>query len=133
MGFQTMGFDDLEKELDKVADADMIACKAIDAATPTLEKTLKNEIKSVTTQEYSTGDLAKSIKATEAKVNGYGCFAAVKPTGTDSKGVRNGEKMAYMEYGTSKQEPKPVLRKAINKSEKECLDIMQRKYDEVTK
>lgn len=133
MGFQTMGFDDLEKELDKVADADMIACKAIDAATPTLEKTLKNEIESVTTQEYSTGDLAKSIKATEAKVNGYGCFAAVKPTGTDSKGVRNGEKMAYMEYGTSKQEPKPVLRKAINKSEKECLDIMQRKYDEVTK
>lgn len=133
MGFQTMGFDDLEKELDKVADADMIACKAIDAATPTLEKTLKNEIKSVTTQEYSTGDLAKSIKATEAKVNEYGCFAAVKPTGTDSKGVRNGEKMAYMEYGTSKQEPKPVLRKVINKSEKECLDIMQRKYDEVTK
>lgn len=133
MGFQTMGFDDLEKELDKVADADMIACKAIDAATPTLEKTLKNEIKSVTTQEYSTGDLAKSIKATEAKVNRYGCFAAVKPTGTDSKGVRNGEKMAYMEYGTSKQEPKPVLRKVINKSEKECLDIMQRKYDEVTK
>lgn len=133
MGFQTMGFDDLEKELDKVADADMIACKAIDAATPTLEKTLKNEIKSVTTQEYSTGDLAKSIKATKAKVNRYGCFAAVKPTGTDSKGVRNGEKMAYMEYGTSKQEPKPVLRKVINKSEKECLDIMQRKYDEVTK
>lgn len=133
MGFQTMGFDDLEKELDKAADADMIACKAIDAATPTLEKTLKNEIKSVTTQEYSTGDLAKSIKATKAKVNGYGCFAAVKPTGTDSKGVRNGEKMAYMEYGTSKQEPKPVLRKAISKSEKECLDLMQRKYDEVTK
>lgn len=133
MGFQTMGFDDLEKELDKVADADMIACKAIDAAAPTLEKTLENEIKSVTTQEYSTGDLAKSIKATKAKVNRYGCFAAVKPTGTDSKGVRNGEKMAYMEYGTSKQEPKPVLRKVINKSEKECLDIMQRKYDEVTK
>lgn len=133
MGFQTMGFDELEKELNKIADAERIACEVIDAAAPTLEKTLKNEIESVTTQEYSTGDLAKSIKATEAKVNGYGCFAAVKPTGTDSKGVRNGEKMAYMEYGTSKQEPKPVLRKVINKSEKECLDIMQRKYDEVTK
>ena len=131
MGFQTMGFDELEKELNKIADAERIACEAIDAAAPTLEKTLKSEIESVTTQEYSTGDLAKSI--TEAKVKGYGCFAAVKPTGTDSKGVRNGEKMAYMEYGTSKQEPKPVLRKAINKSEKECLDIMQRKYDEVTK
>lgn len=133
MGFQTMGFDELEKELNKIADGERIACEAIDTAAPTLEKTLKNEIKSVTTQEYSTGDLAKSIKATKAKVNRYGCFAAVKPTGTDSKGVRNGEKMAYMEYGTSKQEPKPVLRKVINKSEKECLDIMQRKYDEVTK
>lgn len=133
MGFQTMGFDDLEKELNKIADGERIACEAIDAAAPTLEKTLENEIKSVTTQEYSTGDLAKSIKATKAKVNRYGCFAAVKPTGTDSKGVRNGEKMAYMEYGTSKQEPKPVLRKVISKSEKECLDLMQRKYDEVTK
>lgn len=133
MGFQTMGFEDMEKELSKNADAERIACEAIDAASPVLEKTLKNEIENVVTEEYSTGELAKSIKATDAKVNGYGCFAAVKPTGTDSKGVRNGEKMAYMEYGTSKQTPKPVLRKAIGKSEKACLEAMQKKYDEVTK
>lgn len=128
-----MGFEDMEKELSKIVDAEMIACEALDAASPILKKTLKNEIKNVTTEEYSTGELAESIKATDAKVNGYGCFAVVKPTGTDSKGIRNGEKMAYMEYGTSKQNPKPVLRKAIEKSEKACFEAMQKKYDEVTK
>jgi len=86
-----------------------------------------------TIQHKTPGELAESIEATDAKMNEYGCFAAVRPTGIDEKGVRNGEKMAYMEYGTSKQYPKPVLRKAIKKSEKACLEAMQKKYDEVTK
>ena len=53
--------------------------------------------------------------------------------GTDSKGVRNAEKMGYKEYGTSKQPAKPVLKKAVKKSEKECLEIMQKAFEEVTK
>ena len=133
MGIKMVGFEDMEKELSKIADAERIACEAIDAASPVVEKTLKNEIKNVVTEEYSTGELAESIEATDAEMNGYGCFAAVRPTGVDEKGVRNGEKMAYMEYGTSRQYPKPVLRKAIKKSEKACLEAMQKKYDEVTK
>ena len=90
-----MGFEDLEKELNKIMDAEMIACKAVDASSPLLEETLKSEIKNTVTQEYSTGELAESIEATDAKMNGYGCFAAVRRTGVDEKGVRNGEKMAY--------------------------------------
>ena len=58
---------------------------------------------------------------------------AVRPVGTDSKGVRNAEKMGYKEYGTSKQPAKPVLKKAVKKSEKECLEIMQKAFEEVTK
>lgn len=125
------GFEDLEKQLAAMGNiADDTADEMIDSATPILKKELKKCIRQVTTEEYSTGELEKSIIATKSKVNGYGHFAAVMPTGKDAKGVRNGEKMAYLEYGTSKQNAKPVLGKAIAKAEPECEKAMQEKFNE---
>ena len=53
---------------------------------------LKSEIEKAANKGYATGALKNSIKATKATVNKQGCFAAVRPTGVDEKGVRNGEK-----------------------------------------
>jgi len=72
----------------------------------------------------------KSIKHTKAgptKKGGY--YATVRPTGKDSKGVRNMEKMVYLEYGTSKQSPAPTLTKAIKDSEKAVLNKMQEVFN----
>ncbi len=133
MGIKMVGLDVFEKELMELGDAEDIAKQAIDAATPILVDSLKSEIEKAANKGYATGTLKNSIKATKATVNKQGCFAAVRPTGVDEKGVRNGEKFGYLENGTSKQMAKPVLRKAIKKSEKACLEAMQKKYDEVTK
>ena len=133
MGIKMIGLDVFEKELMELGEAEDIAKQAIDAATPILVDSLKSEIEKVANKGYATGTLKNSIKATKAAVNKQGCFAAVRPTGVDEKGIRNGEKFGYLENGTSKQIAKPVLRKAIEKSEKACLEAMQKKYDEVTK
>ena len=132
MSLKMTGFDLLEDELKKYDDPDEIAAKVVDTASPILVETVKEMIKTTTFSD-SSGDLADSIQATGAKINGYGCFAAVRPTGRDRKGVRNGEKMAYREYGTSKQPAKPILKKAVRKSEKKCLEIMQKTFEDVTK
>ena len=132
MSLKMTGFDLFENELKKYDAPDDIATKVIDTASPILVETVKEMVKATTSSD-SFGDLAESIQATDAKINGYGCFAAVRPTGKDRKGVRNGEKMAYREYGTSKQPAKPILKKAVRKSEKKCLEIMQKTFEEVTK
>lgn len=132
MSLKMTGFDLLEDELKKYDDPDDIAAKVVDTASPILVETVKEMIKTTTFSD-SSGNLADSIQATGAKINGYGCFAAVRPTGRDRKGVRNGEKMAYREYGTSKQPAKPILKKAVRKSEKKCLEIMQKTFEDVTK
>lgn len=132
MSLKMTGFDLLEDELKKYDDPDDIAAKVVDTASPILVETVKEMIKTTTSSD-SSGDLADSIQATGAKINGYGCFAAVRPTGRDRKGVRNGEKMAYREYGTSKQPAKPILKKTVRKSEKKCLEIMQKTFEDVTK
>ena len=88
MPLKMTGFNLFEEELKKYENPDEIAAKAVDAAAPVLAGTVKDLIKATTSAD-STGELAESIKPTEARMNGYGCFAAVRPVGTDSKGVRN--------------------------------------------
>lgn len=56
----------------------------------------------------------------------------VTADGVDRKGVRNNEKLAYLNYGTTKQQARPVIAKAIDEAEPECLKVMQEKFDEVT-
>lgn len=131
---QLDGLDDLMEELEKYSDIGKVAPKMIDSATPILEKNIKKNIQQAANRGYATGELAESVKATEAKQNNYGYFAAVGVTGTDSRGVRNGEKMAYLEYGTMKDgkqrtAPHPVMQRSINESETPCLEKMQQVFD----
>ena len=126
MGITITGFDDLEVLFKKGEKANDIAKKAVDKAAPVLESSLKGKVAGAASRGYATGELAGSISSTKAKVNDRGVFAAVRPTGHDRKGVRNGEKMAYLEYGTSRgQAPHPVRDAAAAAVEGECVSIME--------
>ena len=139
---------DFIKQLGKLADVDRIAPQMIDEALPILERNVKSEVAKVSqagrviTYTYTsksgkvikatrkqTGDLLKSIKLSKAKKNKYGYYASVQPTGKDKKGVRNMEKMVYLEYGTTKQPARPTLTKAIKDSEKAVLGKMQEVFN----
>lgn len=124
-------FDNFTKGLSDLAlDIDEIAKDCIDAATPTLVESMQNNINAAVKRGYSTGELARSITPTKAKTNAYGNFAAVRPVGTDEKGTRNGEKLAYLEYGPSKQDAHPVIAKAIAQAEPQVEEIIQKRFNE---
>jgi len=118
------------RQLGKLADVDRIAPKMIDEAIPVLERNVKNEV----AKHKVSGDMYVSIKASKAKRAKNGAYIAnVYPKGVDSKGVRNMEKMAYLEYGTKKQSPKPVLTKALKDSESAVYAKMQEVFDREVK
>lgn len=114
------------KQLERLANFDKIAPKVLDGAVPILERHVKSE----TAKHKRTGDMVDSVKKTRAIKNKYGWFVTVRPTGVDRNGVRNMEKMAHAEYGTSKQPPTPILTKAINDATPEVTEKMQEIYNE---
>ena len=122
---------DFIKQLGRLADVDRFAPKMIDEAIPILLDNVKAE----TAHHRQTGDMYKSIKPTKAKkTKSGGYFASVRPTGKDSNGVRNMEKLAYLEYGTKKQPATPVLTKALKDSENAVMKKMQEVFErEVSK
>ena len=128
------GFDELETLLSRLASPTKMAIKAVDAAAPVLEKSLRSEIQKATGKEhkrgknYQSGSLAASIQRTKTKENSLGVFSVVKAEGKDSKGVRNVEKLAYLEYGVASkgQKASPVRQKAINRAEAECESIIRK-------
>lgn len=128
--FEMEGIDELIKQLESMEDMSDTALKMIDAVTPVVEKNLAKNIHAAANRGYATGELEKSVHSTKAKQNNHGYFAAVGVIGTDSKGVRNGEKLAYLEYGTSTQDAHPVMAKTVNESEKECMETMQQVFDQ---
>ncbi len=114
------------KALGRLADVDRIAPKMIDEAMPILVDNVKSEL----AQHRRTGDMLDSVKKTKANKTKYGgYYAVVRPTGKDRKGVRNMEKLAHAEYGTSKQAPTPILTKAIKDSEPAVLNKMQEVFN----
>jgi len=121
---------DFIKQLGKLEDVERVAPMMINEAIPFLEQNVKSEVE----KHKHTGDMYKSIKATKAKMTKKGGFyAAVRPTGSDSKGVRNMEKLAYLEFGTSKQSPTPVLTKAIKDSQEPVMRKMQEVFEREVK
>lgn len=120
---------DFLKQLGKLADVERIAPKMIDEAIPILETNVKKEA----ARHKDTGDMVNSIKKTKAGKNRHGYYASVRPTGKDRKGVRNMEKMAWLEYGTKQFKPKPILTKAIKDSEKPVQSKMQQVFEREVK
>lgn len=122
--FDIHGIDDFMKEISQI-DIDRIAPKILEESVPILEKSVRAE----SAKHRDTGAMEESIKATGANINARGHYICVRPTGRDEKGVRNMEKMVYMEYGTSKQEATPVLSPAIRKAEDPVTEKMQEVFN----
>ena len=132
MGFQAIGFDDFAKELDRLGKLDEYAPDMLETAAPLLERELKGQVQAEANRGYATGDLAGSIKSRKPEKNERGHYVTITASGKDKKGVRRNEKLAYLNYGTTKQQARPVISKAVQNAEGECLEAMQRKFDEVT-
>lgn len=114
------------KQLGRLADVDRIAPKMIDEAIPILLENVKSEA----AYHKRSEDMYKSIKSTKAgKSSKGGYYATVRPTGIDKKGVRNMEKMAWLEYGRKGQGATPVLTKALKDSESAVYAKMQAVFD----
>ena len=126
--FDLEGFDDLISSLNML-EFEKMAPKMLDAAVPILER----NIKSRALAHHRTGAMAGSIRKGSIRATSEGYRCTVRPTGTDSKGVRNMEKMVYLEYGTYKQTATPVLGPAVAESESSCLEKMQKVFDDFTK
>ena len=118
--------DSLTRQLDRLGMIDDVAPKMINAATPIV----KDEIVRRSGSHKRTGAMSGSIKPTEPKRKGSGHSAVVRPTGRDGKGVRNMEKMAYLEYGTSHQPSTPVITPAIEATEDQVIDTMTEVFEE---
>ena len=121
--FDIEGIDDLMKDLGEL-EIDRIAPKMLEEASPLLER----EVKAAIFSHQDTGEMYRSIKSTGAMRNKYGYYLCVRPTGTSSgkkwknsrtKGgkragktekVRNMDKAAYLEFGTSRQPPAQCFR-----------------------
>ena len=124
------GFDDLLQDLGAL-DFDKVAPQMLAAGSPVLQSSLI--LRSASHKE--SGDMVRSIKATKAKAwrSGGGWSITVRPTGKDRKGVRNMEKMCYLEYGTKNQPATPVLTPAVKASEDPVNRRMQEVFDRYTK
>lgn len=88
------GFDDVLKKLEKLSDkskADEIAKKAVDAAIPILEGSVKSHI--------HPSRAARGVTVKNAKVNQYGVFGVVTITGRDNRGESLAKIAAVLEYG----------------------------------
>lgn len=130
--FVINGVDDLIHDIESLYNADEIAIKAVNEAAEIMDTELKKEIKSAT-HKYGTGQLAASIHHVKPKKNDLGIFTASTARGRDDKGVRNHDKLYYLEYGTTRQNPAPVVARAVNKAEKAVLEKLQEVFDRETK
>jgi HK97 gp10 family phage protein len=125
------GMDEIQNMLDQLAQPTKMAIKAVNAASPILEESLKSSIEAAANHGYATGELAGSIVATPAAENSLGVYSVVRAVGSDKKGLRNVEKMAYLEYGTRRkdgtgQEPHPVRQNAINAAQDKCESVIEK-------
>lgn len=136
------GFREMEAFLGKLSQPEKMAVKAVDAAAPLAEKRLKAEIAKAANRKdrngkpYSTGELAASVSRTKTGENEWGIYSVVLPVGEGKKGLRNVEKLAYLEYGVKSkgQAPHPVRQRTVNAVEAECQRIMEETvYEEVNK
>lgn len=129
ISFDYRDMDDIALMLDNALSEDF-AKEILNAGVPIL----KREVIKRASFHKRTGEMVSSIKETIPKKNKYGWYSCVRPTGRDSKGVRNMEKLAHLEYGAVHhgQPATPVLAPAVNGCMEEVLTAMQDEFDRRT-
>lgn len=119
---------ELEMKLKSLKNLDGVAEKMLDAGMDILEA----EVRQRAGKHVVTGEMVASIKRQPPKRTADGHSAVLRPTGTGRKGVRNMEKMVYLEYGTSHQRATPVIGPAIAAAEEPAVKAMQDVFEKET-
>ena len=123
------GLDEFIGKLDAI-DLMSATTKGLGKAAEVVERNMKSELST----HRRTGDLDRSVRKRAVKRKTDGASVFVGPSGSDRKGVRNMEKLAYLEYGTSKQSATPVIAKVVRSSEsavmKELEEAIQKSIEE---
>ena len=116
--------DELVRQLEKLENFDEIAEAMLTEAEPIL----REEITSEASTHHDTGDMIESITS-QIKKNNIGWFLTTYPRGKDRDGVRNMDKMMYIEYGTRDKPADPILSRAVRKAEFRVIAKMQEVFD----
>lgn len=116
------GLEEVIKKLEKLSDkgkADEIAKKAVKAALPTLEGSVRSHI--------HPSRAKAGVTTKDAKVNQYGVFGVVTITGRDSKGESLAKIANVLEYGRhdGKGAHKPWRNASASSVESSCKSIME--------
>lgn len=155
------GIYEIAKELESLCTVtDEISLTIVDEAAEIMDKELSNAIRE-NTKKYGTGTLAKSIHHNKPRINNLGAFTVSTAKGTDNRGkgkikgkskrtskngknyevevsknqsdsIRNQDKLWYLENGTSRQNPHPIIGKCIRKAEPAVLEKMQKVFNRET-
>lgn len=128
MAMRVEGFEDTLRMFDSCIDnTDKAIKEALILGGQELNRNTREAVHEAANAGYATGELEKSITPTKPIKNNYGQFVAVRPTGTDSKGVRNGAKWGYLQFGNGRPNSRKhdFKSKAIKASEKKCIEIAQ--------
>lgn len=119
------GVDDFLHSLTSM-DVGALTTEMIEAAEPVMVE----RVKKYANRHKASGDMIRSIKSTGVKERRGGKYLVVRPTGRDHKGVRNMEKLAYLEYGTANMPASPIITPAVKDAEQAIEwvwnDIMER-------
>lgn len=116
------GFDDVLKMLDKLSNkgkVDEIAKKAVDAALPILEGSVRSHI--------HPHEAAGGVTEKKAKVNSYGVFGVATVTGRDRYGASYAKIANVLEYGRhdGKGPHKPWRSASASSAEGPCKQIIE--------
>lgn len=128
------------KQLGRLADVEKYAPEMLKAATPIVVRTTQSALKTAAGKD-PTGLMVESVKATKIVHNKNGWFVRVGPSGIDTDyetldgvkqrtvPIRNMEKAAYLEYGTSKQSAKPWANRATNDAAEQAMSAMREAFE----
>lgn len=120
--FSISGMDELLVKLNQLGRFDEIAPKMMKAGMEILQE----EVVTEASKHKDTGAMVASIKPTGLMAGyGGGYYMCTRPTGRDKKGVRNMEKMVYLEYGVKGRPGVPVITAAVIKAEPKVIQAMQ--------
>lgn len=131
--------DDLMLALQKLEDEELeIEC--LEAVQDVIVDSVQKEL----SKHDQTGELSNSIKSNGVKKSkkGDNYYVFISPTGYSKNfyyggknhnrkyRVSNGAKAVWLQYGTSKESPKPWLESAKKNCEQQVIDIIQEKINE---
>lgn len=122
------GLDDVLRKLDKLSsmgEVSGIAKHAVEAAQPINERAVKAALAGSEHGPYATGSVSGSVSSTGVRENEYGVYAVARPTGHDSRGVRNGLKAAVLQYGAPHTPARPWREMAVASAESGCQKAME--------